>query len=125
MSPLWHPSPDDLPRYARLLIDNALRAQPWALTWWCSHDVDRRLTGFDDLEYDLGLLTVHNELKPIGIAVSQAIAEQRATMQSPPRNPATLVLPSDRTPDLPFADTFFTMIDKGQDPSISLDSPPS
>ena len=38
----------------------------WGITWWCSHDIERRLDGFAELEYDLGLLTVNNDVKPVG-----------------------------------------------------------
>ena len=34
-------------------------------TWWSSHDVDRRYE-FESLEYELGLLTVDNKIKPQG-----------------------------------------------------------
>ncbi|MGH8879286.1 MAG: glycoside hydrolase 5 family protein, partial [Stackebrandtia sp.] len=30
----------------------------WGVTWWCSHDLDRRMLDFPDHEYDLGLFTV-------------------------------------------------------------------
>lgn len=36
------------------------------ITWWCSHDVSRKLSDFPEVEYDLGLFTEHGEIKPEG-----------------------------------------------------------
>ena len=45
----------------------AIRGGICWLTWWSSHDVDRRFR-FDSLEYDLGLITVGQDIKPAGLA---------------------------------------------------------
>ncbi|QOR70330.1 cellulase family glycosylhydrolase [Ruania alkalisoli] len=71
------------------------------ITWWCSHDVDRRFSAFANLEYELGLLTVGNELKPIGKVFAELAEQVRSggTTAPEPRR-AALVLPPDRIPDL-------------------------
>lgn len=95
----------------------------WGVTWWCSHDIDRRLGGFIELEYDLGLLTVNNEVKPIGQRFHDIIHKIRsgqgdvATVRT-----TAVVLPDELTPDLEFADAFFALIDKGIAPAIVLES---
>ena len=53
----------DLPKWMELTITNGIRDGISWFTWWGSHDVDRRYA-FNAFEYDLGLLTVENRLKP-------------------------------------------------------------
>ena len=121
VSPEWVPE-QDLPGFATAIIGNALRAAPWGVTWWCSHDIDRSLRGFDALEYDLGLLTVDNQVKPAGAAVSEVIAAYRrgelhdATRTGVER--PRLVVPAGRAPGLEFADQYFALIAEGEDPVI-------
>jgi hypothetical protein len=57
------------------VLDNPLL---WGVTWWCSHDVDRRLVDFPEREYDLGLFTVDHRLKPAGRAIGAAMSRERA-----------------------------------------------
>ena len=45
----------------------------WGVTWWSSHDIDRRLVDFPEREYDLGLFTVDHQGKPAGRALAQAV----------------------------------------------------
>lgn len=42
-----------------------------AITWWCSHDVDRSLADFPEVEYTLGLFDARGRLKPIGAALGE------------------------------------------------------
>ena len=95
----------------------------WGVTWWCSHDIDRSLKGFDELEYDLGLITARNEVKPLGALLRDVIAAVRCGEAggAVPR-PVALVLPDAALPDLTFADEFFALIDSGLRPSIVLAS---
>jgi endo-1,4-beta-mannosidase len=44
-----------------------------AVTWWCSHDVNRKFADFPELEYSLGLLDSQNRVKPAGKALKRAI----------------------------------------------------
>lgn len=45
------------------------------VTWWCSHDVDRSLADYPELEYTLGLFDSAGRAKPIAEAFAAAIAE--------------------------------------------------
>jgi endo-1,4-beta-mannosidase len=55
----------------------------YGITWWCSHDVPRRLADFPDVEYALGLIDEHNRLKPEGVLVREAVVDARSAR--PPR----------------------------------------
>jgi endo-1,4-beta-mannosidase len=55
----------------------------WGVTWWSSHDIDRRLLDFPDREYDLGLFTVDHQRKPAAQALADVIAEVRSAGVSP------------------------------------------
>lgn len=94
----------------------------WGVTWWCSHDIDRSLSGFAELEYGLGLLTVNNEIKPIGVLLRNALRHLPGDPASHPSRTTALVLPEGATPDLDFADYFFELIDQGFAPAIILES---
>ncbi|TWD73242.1 cellulase (glycosyl hydrolase family 5) [Kribbella amoyensis] len=55
----------------------------WGVTWWSSHDIDRRLLDFPDREYDLGLFTVDHQRKPAASALAEVIADVRANGVQP------------------------------------------
>jgi hypothetical protein len=95
----------------------------WGITWWCSHDIDRSLAGFAELEYDLGLLTVDNEVKPLGARMRETIESIRSDAAGLAiARPIGLVLPDATLPDLAFADAFFALIEQGVRPAIVLGS---
>jgi len=57
-APAPHIPAEQAAEFTRATISNALDCpQLWGATWWCSHDVDRSLADFPELEYSLGLLT--------------------------------------------------------------------
>ncbi|TCC17233.1 glycoside hydrolase 5 family protein [Kribbella sindirgiensis] len=60
----------------------------YGVTWWSSHDIDRRLLDFPDREYDLGLFTVDHRRKPAAQALADLIATTRAN-GAPAQAPAT------------------------------------
>lgn len=66
------------------------------MTWWCSHDVDRSLADFPELEYTLGLFDAEGRPKPIAEALATTIAELRAG--SLPAEPRDTALVLDCTP---------------------------
>ena len=49
----------------------------WGVTWWCSHEVNPSFTGFNPLEYDLGVYTNDRKLKPIGATIAKLGARVR------------------------------------------------
>ena len=66
----------DAPEFARATVRNAAEcAGLWGVTWWCSHDVDRSLADYPELEYTLGLFDSAGRPKPIAEAFAEAIAE--------------------------------------------------
>lgn len=60
----------DIPRWLEKAVASALAQGVSWFTWWASHDVDRRFQ-FHPFEYDLGLLTTDNRLKPQGQVFKQ------------------------------------------------------
>ncbi|MGW3117082.1 glycoside hydrolase 5 family protein [Streptomyces sp. NPDC001107] len=90
------PAPD-APDFARATVLNAADCQGlWGVTWWCSHDVDRSLADYPELEYTLGLFDAAGHPKPIATAVAETIAELRTKPVSP--QPRTVALVLDCTP---------------------------
>lgn len=74
----------------------AVRAVPTltGVTWWCSHDLDRRLADFPEREYDLGLFTVDHVAKPVAHALREVMQGARHTNHEQPQQipmPADIV----------------------------------
>jgi hypothetical protein len=66
-APAPHIPAELAPDFADATINAALTCENLvAITWWCSHDVDRALADFPDLEYSLGLLANDRKPKPLG-----------------------------------------------------------
>ncbi|NNG39753.1 glycosyl hydrolase [Flexivirga sp. ID2601S] len=63
------------------------------ITWWCSHDIDRAQLDFPEREYDLGLVTVDHEIKPLARALRDAVQHARRT--TPPAQRAAITAPVD------------------------------
>ena len=53
------------------------------MTWWCSHDVSRRLTDFPELEYSLGSFDEAGRPKPIALRYAETARELRAAGTAP------------------------------------------
>ena len=94
----------------------------WGITWWCSHDIRREFSGFDELEYDLGLLDPDNRAKPAGELFAKKIAEARKDPPSPaPRRAAMIYRPEeDRSDFWGNADRFMKLVEAGVRPRIVL-----
>ncbi|MFI9168078.1 glycosyl hydrolase [Streptomyces lincolnensis] len=83
----------DAPEFARATVRNAAGcANLWGVTWWCSHDVDRSLADYPELEYTLGLFDSAGRAKPIAEALAATVAELRAQPPSPAPRETALVL---------------------------------
>ena len=105
----------------------AATGKAWGITWWSSHDVDRTIKDFNELEYTLGLLDIHNRPKPLGIKF-KALAEElrRNPVQILPRSTA-LVIPDTGAgkagpADWKYATPYMKMIDQGKTPAYVLAS---
>lgn len=123
-SATWCERPgESVEAFARKTLD-ALPKIPdlWGITWWCSHDIARRFSGFQELEYDLGLLDARNRVKPVGELISRWIASYRRAPVSPaPRRVAMVYDPAGNGPDLwGNADRFMKLLDRGIDAQIVL-----
>jgi hypothetical protein len=97
-APAPHIAAERAAAFTRTTVDAALDCPDvWGITWWCSHDVDRSLADFPELEYSLGLLTTDRRVKPAGRALAEAVAEARAQPRRPrPRGTALILdLPDD------------------------------
>lgn len=62
----------------------------WGVTWWCSHDVSRKLADFPELEYTLGLLDSERRPKPAGLRLAELIAAERANPTAPAQRSTAL-----------------------------------
>ena len=127
-STAWMPS-DAIADFAEETIRNAATcADVWGFTWWCSHDLDLQLHGFDPLEYDLGLIDTQRQVKPVGQRIAQLIAELHRTPPAPIARPTALVLPDDQfandqdTQGWTFGDAYMQHIAAGIRPSVVLAS---
>ena len=116
---LQQSTPEDF--VTQVLTATATVENLWGITWWCSHDIERRLGGFAELEYDLGLLTVRNEVKPMGEQFRKMVRAIRSRDASNLARHTALILPDALTPDLNFADAFFRLVDQGILPAIVLE----
>lgn len=81
-------APDFLERTVRAAADSEAL---WGITWWCSHDVERRLGDFPDLEHSLGLIATDGAVKPIGERFAALAAELRGRSRPTPRREAVVV----------------------------------
>ncbi|HEX4791638.1 MAG TPA: glycosyl hydrolase, partial [Actinospica sp.] len=100
----------------------------WGVTWWCSHDVDRSLADFPELEYSLGLLTNEGAVKPAGRAVAERVARARAEWSPPAPRSTALVLDlpqaapkrSTCAPGGTFFEAFMNLAAQGVRPTVVL-----
>jgi hypothetical protein len=85
---------DLIPRWAEASVRNASTCNHlFGITWWCSHDVNRRYTGFNKLEYDLGLYTNDRKLKPLGRTLRDLIREFDKHPPPVRPRPSAIVIP--------------------------------
>ena len=96
--PVWlqevgAPRPDvpagDAAEFTRRTLDTvAGNPALYAVTWWCSHDLDRTLLDFPEREYDLGMFTVDHRPKPAALALAAAVREHRGPRPAVAGRPA-------------------------------------
>lgn len=83
----------DAPGFAEATVRNAAGCTGlWGVTWWCSHDVDRALADYPELEYTLGLFDSAGRAKPIARALAATVADLRAQPPAPQPRETALVL---------------------------------
>lgn len=111
-----------IPRWAEASVRHAASCDHlFGITWWCSHDVNPRLSGFNKLEYDLGLYTNDRKMKPLGRLYRDLIAEfDRRPPEVRPR-PRALVIADEAGADEIFA-RYMGAVENGAGPQIVLES---
>ncbi|MFN6094832.1 MAG: hypothetical protein ACK49J_07590 [Verrucomicrobiota bacterium] len=128
-SSLWM-SHEEIPEFAEKTIRNAATCRNvWGFTWWCSHDIPSHFSDFDPMEYDLGLLTTANEVKPAGARVKQLIREFRTSLPTAIDRPDALILPDGLLAEpqagprgWQFARRYMQCLEEGFRPAIVLES---
>jgi endo-1,4-beta-mannosidase len=126
-SSLWM-GEDKVPEFMERTISNAASCRNlWGVTWWCSHDLAPKWKGFDPLEYDLGLFTFKNEIKPAGRRIAELIKGYKANPTEIAARPVALVVSDDlfaqenRPAGWHIASKFMNLISEGVRPSIVLE----
>jgi hypothetical protein len=115
--------------FAEQTVHNVLTCPNlWGVTWWCSHDVDRRLADFPELEYSLGLLTSDRKVKSMAERIAAAIREGH---RPAPRTTALVLDAGDEEtapnrsacgPGGAFFDAWMTLADHGVRAAVVLAS---
>ncbi len=117
----WMPEAE-IPAFAQSTVRHALGCSNlWGFTWWCSHDLDAGLTGFNPLEYDLGLFDSTGRLKPVGSSLKALIASVRRNPPQPLERSVALVLPARTEPDWDFVGAYMRLVDDGVHPAVVLE----
>lgn len=128
-APAPHIPADHAAAFARATVVNALDCPDlWGVTWWCSHDVDRALADFPELEYSLGLLTNDGAVKPAGREISRIVQEVRETWTPAPPRATGLVLDlpeharkrSTCAPGGAYFEAFMALTARGARPAVVL-----
>ncbi|MFB7911058.1 glycosyl hydrolase [Kitasatospora sp. NPDC056076] len=130
-APAPHITAADAARFTGATVEAVLDCPDlWGVTWWCSHDVDRSLADFPELEYSLGLLTTDRAVKPAGARLAEAAAEARRSWQPPkPRGTAVVVATGDEVtsprradcgPGGPVYEAFMRLAEAGARPTTVL-----
>lgn len=129
-APAPHIPADHAARFTRATIEAALDCPDlWGVTWWCSHDVDRSLADFPELEYSLGLLTNDRRPKPAGLELALLIEETRERGHRPATRSTALALdlPGDSpkrstcAPGGTFFEAFMRLAGSGVRPAVVLE----
>jgi hypothetical protein len=122
VSTVWMDA-EDIPAWTeRSIATMADCDRLFGITWWDSHDLNPELSGYVDLEYDLGLFTNDHKLKPVGATIKRMIAEYDEQPPAPLARPAALVLPDAMPPWDGFFEPFMTLTDRGIRPAVVLQS---
>ncbi|MFD5466384.1 glycosyl hydrolase [Kitasatospora sp. NPDC127059] len=130
-APAPHITAADAARFTGATVEAVLDCPDvWGVTWWCSHDVDRSLADFPELEYSLGLLTTDRRVKPAGARLAEAAAEARRSWRPPePRGTAVVVATGDEVtsprradcgPGGPVYEAFMHLAEAGARPTTVL-----
>ena len=128
-APEPHIPAEAAPELARATVLNAADCTGlWGVTWWCSHDVDRSLADYPELEYTLGLFDSAGAAKPIAHALAETVAQLRKAPPAPAPRGSALVLdctPATRSVSGPggaFFEAWMRLREQGARPAVVLAS---
>lgn len=124
----WMPE-SYIPEFMEQSLRNAMSTgKLWGVTWWGSHDVDPNIKGFNELEYQTGLLDHQNKPRPGGKKYAELIAEFRRSRPEAIARKTALVIPdrglstNPHGPDWKYATPYMKLIQQGVRPAIVLES---
>jgi len=118
VSKVWL-DPALIPQWTEASIRNMASCEDlWGITWWCSHEVNPTFTGFNPLEYDLGVYTNDRRRKPIGDTIARLAREFDESPPEPLHRSTALVLPDGLVPWTPFFEPYMRLIDRGVRPAV-------
>jgi hypothetical protein len=80
--------------------------------------VNHAFSGFNPLEYDLGVYTNDRRLKPIGKTIANLAREYDQHPPEPLHRDTALVLPDGLVPWTPFFEPYMKLIDQGVRPAV-------
>lgn len=126
-APITHVSAEKSGQFVTNTLD-ALLGLPglWGITWWCSHDVSRRLADFPELEYSLGLIDAEGKVKDTGRAFAQWIDDHQDRQVPPVVEREILVFDDeslvrarvDTRPDEELFSRWATLAERGTPPGL-------
>lgn len=85
---------EDVPRFIEETIRNSWQTPNlFGFTTWCSHALDKSLKGFEQGEYELGLLDLDNKRTETGRVFAELISEWRKNPLEPIATNHTIMIP--------------------------------
>ena len=125
-APRNYVSDEKAPDFVRETIGNLINGHGSAapklegITWWCSHDVNRELGDFPELEHTLGLIDSNGNVKPEGEALRECAelwgGGRVGTATAPLERPVMEISVSPETRDAtaPRSEFFATWVERAQ-----------
>ena len=99
----------------------------WGITWWCTHNLPKGYTAFEDLEFELGLLDSDNKPTPAGLVFKRIVEDYKKNGAQVPEHKAAFVLKATDsngaiTPDVIWENgkIYAEFVEKGIYPAIVL-----
>jgi hypothetical protein len=124
-APAPHIPVEHAAEYAEQTIGNIATCKNiWGLTWWCSHDVNRRFIDYPELEYGLGLFDADGNAKPLAKAVANAVHTE---LPKPVERTTALFFDGKRSSSGPggaFFEAWMRLAKEGHRPAVVLDTTP-
>lgn len=117
MADEWVKSEEELRIFITKTLENCVSDPSiWGITWWCSHDISHRFTGFCSIEYSLGVIDVSNQPKAAGLIFKEFIENYKEGKYPVIRPTKALVIQkgTGASEDYTNAEPYFNMLQKGE-----------